>query len=50
MLSTVTTTWSVAVQPVEVLVTVNVYVVVALGFAVGLDTVEELKPVVGLHE
>jgi hypothetical protein len=29
---------------------VTVYVVVVVGVAVGLDTVDELKPVAGLHE
>jgi len=37
-------------QPVAVMVSVTVYVVVDVGFAVGLDTVVELNPVEGVHE
>ena len=36
-------------QPVAVMVSVTVYVVVEVGFAVGLDTVVELNPVDGVH-
>ena len=36
-------------QPVAVTVSVIVYVVVEVGFAVGLDTVVELNPVDGVH-
>ncbi len=48
VLFTVTVTEDVAVHPFEP-VTVTVYVVVDVGFAVGFDTVDELKPVVGLQ-
>jgi hypothetical protein len=48
VLSTVTVTLDVAVQPFAA-VPVTVYVVVVVGVAVGLATVEELKPVIGLH-
>ena len=37
-------------QPVALMVSVTVYVVVEVGFAVGLDTVVELKPVEGVQE
>ena len=37
-------------QPVAVMVSVTVYVVVDVGLAVGLDTVVELNPVEGVHE
>jgi len=37
-------------HPVAVTVSVTVYVVVEVGFAVGLDTVVELNPVDGVHE
>ena len=37
-------------QPVAVIVSVTVYVVVEVGFAVGLETVVELNPVDGVHE
>jgi len=46
---TFTVTISVAVQPFAP-VTVTVYVVVTIGFAVGCAIVVELKPVEGLHE
>jgi len=46
-LATVTVTWSSAVH--EPLVTVNVYVVVVVGFATGFKIVVELKPVGGVH-
>jgi len=36
-------------HPVAVTVSVIVYVVVDVGFAVGLDTVVELNPVDGVH-
>ena len=36
-------------QPVAVMVSVTVYVVVDVGFAVGLDTVVELNPVEGVQ-
>jgi len=36
-------------HPVAVTVSVTVYVVVEVGFAVGLDTVVELNPVEGVH-
>ena len=36
-------------QPVAVTVSVTVYVVVDVGFAVGLDTVVELNPVEGVQ-
>ena len=36
-----------AKQPLAVFVAVTVYVVVTAGFAVGFDTVDEVKPVVG---
>jgi hypothetical protein len=38
------------VQPLEVLVAVKVYVVVVEGFAVGFETVDDDKPVVGDQE
>ena len=44
---TVISNWSVAVQPLAVFVAVSVYVVVAVGLAVGFDTVDEVKPVTG---
>ena len=47
---TVTITWSVAVHPLEVFVAVKVYVVVAVGLAVGLAADEELKSLVGDQE
>jgi len=50
VLFTVTVTDAVAEHPVAVVVFVTVYVVVVAGLAVGLLTVEELNPVVGLHE
>jgi len=37
-------------QPVDVIVSVTVYVVVVVGLALGLDTVELLNPVDGVHE
>ena len=37
-------------QPVAVIVSVNVYVVVTVGLATGLDIVDELNPVAGVHE
>ena len=46
---TVTVTEFDLVQPVAVTVSVTVYVVVDVGFAVGLDTVVELNPVDGVH-
>jgi hypothetical protein len=45
---TVTVTWAVSVQPFAP-VTVTVYVVVAVGDAVGLAPVVALKPVAGFH-
>jgi hypothetical protein len=48
--STVTTTSSVAVQPLEDFVVVTVYVVVELGFAVGFAAVAVLNPVEGDQE
>ena len=36
-------------QPVAVMVSVTVYVVVEVGFAVGLETVVELNPVDGVQ-
>ena len=36
-------------HPVEVTVSVTVYVVVDVGLAVGFDTVVELNPVDGVH-
>ena len=36
-------------HPVAVTVSVTVYVVVVVGFAVGLDTVDELNPVDGVQ-
>jgi hypothetical protein len=47
---TVTTTASVAVQPLDVFVAVNVYVVVTLGFAIGFEIVADDKPVEGDQE
>jgi len=47
---TVTVTLLDLLQPVDVIVSVTVYVVVLVGFAVGLDTVELLKPVDGVQE
>ena len=47
---TVTTMLSVAVQPLAVVVSVTVYVVVTEGLAVGLLIVELLNPAAGLHE
>ena len=47
-LFTVTVTLLAFTQPLE-LVSVTVYVVVDVGFAVGLDTVAELNPVEGDH-
>ena len=46
---TVTVTEFDLVQPVAVTVSVTVYVVVEVGFAVGLDTVVELNPVDGVQ-
>ena len=37
-------------QPVAVIVSVTVYVVVEVGLALGLDTVELLNPVDGVQE
>ena len=37
-------------QPVAVIVSVKVYVVVTVGLATGLDMVDELNPVVGVQE
>jgi len=42
---TVTVTLLDLLHPVDVMVSVTVYVVVVVGLAVGLDTVELLKPV-----
>jgi len=47
---TVTVTELDLLQPVAVIVSVTVYVVVLVGLAVGLDTVELLKPVDGDQE
>ena len=47
---TVAVTDAVAVHPFDVLVFVTVYVVVEVGFAVGLLTVDELNPVAGDQE
>jgi len=46
---TVTVTEFDLAQPVAVTVSVTVYVVVDVGFAVGLDTVVELNPVDGVQ-
>ena len=46
---TVTVTEFDLAHPVAVTVSVTVYVVVDVGFAVGLDTVVELNPVDGVH-
>ena len=46
---TVTTTLLEELQPVAVIVSVNVYVVVAVGFAVGFDTVVLLNAVDGVQ-
>ena len=48
--TTVTTTLSVAVQPLAVFVEINVYVVVTDGFAVGLAINGSLKLVIGDQE
>ena len=37
-------------HPVAIIVSVNTYVVVTVGFARGLETIEELNPVDGDHE
>ena len=47
---TVTVTLLDLEQPVAVIVSVTVYVVVEVGLAVGLDTVELLNPVDGVQE
>ena len=47
---TVTVTLLDLLQPVAVIVSVTVYVVVEVGFAVGFDTVELLNPVDGVQE
>ena len=47
---TVTVTLFDLLQPVAVIVSVTVYVVVVVGLAVGLDTVELLNPVDGVQE
>jgi hypothetical protein len=47
---TVTVTLFDFVHPVAVIVSVTVYVVFVVGFAVGFDTVVELKPVDGAQE
>ena len=47
---TVTVTLLDLLHPVAVIVSVTVYVVVVVGFAVGFDTVELLNPVDGVHE
>jgi len=47
---TVTVTELDLLQPVDVIVSVTVYVVVVVGLALGFDTVELLKPVDGVHE
>jgi len=47
MVLTVTLTLLEAVQPVAVIVSVKVYVVLVVGLAVGLDTVELLRAVLG---
>ena len=49
MASTVTNTLSLAVQPLLLSVAVSVYVVVVLGLAIGLATVEEDSPNVGVQ-
>ena len=46
---TVTVTEFDLVQPVAVTVSVTVYVVVEVGFAVGLETIVELNPVDGVQ-
>ena len=46
---TVTVTLFDLLQPVAVMVSVTVYVVVVVGFAVGFDTVELLNPVDGVQ-
>jgi len=46
---TVTVTLLDLLQPVDVMVSVTVYIVVVVGLAVGLDTVELLKPVDGVQ-
>ena len=46
---TVTVTLLDEEHPVAVTVSVTVYVVVVVGFAVGLDTVDELNPVDGVQ-
>src|SRR5688572_20404807 len=48
-LFTVTVTLFVCSHPVAVIVSVNVYTVVTVGFAVGFDTLAELNPVAGLQ-
>jgi hypothetical protein len=47
---TVTTTWSVDVHPLAVFVAVKVYVVVAVGLAVGFAILAADSPVVGVQE
>jgi len=47
---TVTVTELDLLQPVAVIVSVMVYVVVEVGLALGFDIVELLKPVDGVHE
>ena len=47
---TVTVTLLDLEQPVAVMVSVTVYVVVEVGLAVGFDTVELLNPVDGVQE
>jgi len=47
---TVTVTLFDLEHPVAVIVSVTVYVVVEVGFAVGFDTVELLNPVDGVQE
>jgi len=47
---TVTVTLLDLLHPVAVMVSVTVYVVVEVGLAVGLDAVELLNPVDGVHE
>jgi hypothetical protein len=46
---TVTKIWSEATQPFAGFVAVNVYVVVAVGSAVGLEMVVDDNPVPGVH-
>jgi len=47
---TVTVTELDLLHPVAVIVSVTVYVVVLVGLALGLDIVELLNPVDGVHE